>query len=148
MTHQGVGARVPRKEDDRLLRGRGDYVSDIILPNQSEVAFLRSPVAHAAKTASAGSTEGNARADEPLSARGTGVPPAEADPRDLEDALVTWHPSSELLLLRGRDRADGAISFTRADPGVQPSHRKDLVVASEPDVGAPGIRHLRRLVSG
>jgi aerobic carbon-monoxide dehydrogenase large subunit len=47
MTNQGVGARVPRKEDDRLLRGRGNYVSDIILPNQSEVAFLRSPVAHA-----------------------------------------------------------------------------------------------------
>ena len=29
------------------MRGRGNYVSDIMLPNQSEVAFLRSPVAHA-----------------------------------------------------------------------------------------------------
>ncbi|MCP4617874.1 MAG: xanthine dehydrogenase family protein [Bradyrhizobium sp.] len=47
MAHQGIGARVPRKEDARLLRGRGQYVSDIILPGQSEVAFLRSPVAHA-----------------------------------------------------------------------------------------------------
>ena len=44
---QGIGARVPRKEDARLLRGRGRYVSDIILPGQSEVAFLRSPAAHA-----------------------------------------------------------------------------------------------------
>lgn len=44
---QGIGARVPRKEDARLMRGRGNYVSDIILPNQSEVAFLRSPLAHA-----------------------------------------------------------------------------------------------------
>ena len=44
---QGIGARVPRKEDARLLHGRGRYVSDIILPGQSEVAFLRSPVAHA-----------------------------------------------------------------------------------------------------
>ncbi|WP_315837804.1 xanthine dehydrogenase family protein molybdopterin-binding subunit [Bradyrhizobium prioriisuperbiae] len=47
MANQGIGARVPRKEDARLMHGRGQYVSDIILPGQSEVAFLRSPVAHA-----------------------------------------------------------------------------------------------------
>src|SRR5215472_18646683 len=47
MKEQGIGARVPRKEDARFLHGRGRYVSDIILPGQSEVAFLRSPVAHA-----------------------------------------------------------------------------------------------------
>src|ERR1043165_5212833 len=43
---QGVGARVRRKEDSRFLRGRGSYVSDMVLPGQSEVAFLRSPIAH------------------------------------------------------------------------------------------------------
>lgn len=43
----GVGARVLRKEDDRLLRGRGEFVGDIRLPQMLEVAFLRSPVAHA-----------------------------------------------------------------------------------------------------
>lgn len=43
---QGIGARVPRKEDARLMRGRGQYVSDMRLPGQQEVAFLRSPVAH------------------------------------------------------------------------------------------------------
>jgi carbon-monoxide dehydrogenase large subunit len=43
---QGIGARVPRKEDARFLHGRGSYVSDMMLPGQSEVAFLRSPVAH------------------------------------------------------------------------------------------------------
>ncbi|MDB5590544.1 xanthine dehydrogenase family protein molybdopterin-binding subunit [Enterovirga sp.] len=42
----GVGGHVLRKEDDRFLRGRGSYVSDMVLPGQSEVAFLRSPVAH------------------------------------------------------------------------------------------------------
>ena len=46
VTGQGVGARVRRKEDARFLRGRGNYVSDMILPGQSEVAFLRSPIAH------------------------------------------------------------------------------------------------------
>jgi aerobic carbon-monoxide dehydrogenase large subunit len=43
----GVGARVARKEDDRHLRGRGQFVGDMTLPGMREVAFLRSPVAHA-----------------------------------------------------------------------------------------------------
>ena len=43
---QGIGARMPRKEDARLMRGRGQYVSDMLLPGQQEVAFLRSPIAH------------------------------------------------------------------------------------------------------
>ena len=43
---RGIGARVPRKEDARHLHGRGSFVSDMMLPGQSEVAFLRSPVAH------------------------------------------------------------------------------------------------------
>lgn len=43
---EGVGARVPRKEDARHMHGRGSFVSDMMLPGQMEVAFLRSPVAH------------------------------------------------------------------------------------------------------
>ncbi len=43
---QGIGARVPRKEDSRHMHGRGQYVSDTVIPGQREVAFLRSPVAH------------------------------------------------------------------------------------------------------
>ena len=43
----GVGARVRRKEDDRLLRGRGRFVADIALLGMRELAFVRSPVAHA-----------------------------------------------------------------------------------------------------
>ena len=44
---QGIGARLLRKEDARYLHGRGSFVADIDLPNIQEVAFLRSPVAHA-----------------------------------------------------------------------------------------------------
>ncbi|MDX2202954.1 MAG: xanthine dehydrogenase family protein molybdopterin-binding subunit [Hyphomicrobiaceae bacterium] len=44
---QGIGAPMPRKEDDRYMRGRGQYVGDIKLPGMLEVAFLRSPLAHA-----------------------------------------------------------------------------------------------------
>jgi len=43
---QGIGARLTRKEDNRFLHGRGNYVSDMILSGQQEVAFLRSPIAH------------------------------------------------------------------------------------------------------
>ena len=46
VTRQGVGVRVRRKEDARHLHGRGSFVSDMVLPGQNEVAFLRSPIAH------------------------------------------------------------------------------------------------------
>ena len=50
-TGSGVGASLRRKEDARFLRGRGRYVADITRPGTLEVAFLRSPVAHARLTA-------------------------------------------------------------------------------------------------
>src|SRR5437667_175601 len=43
----GVGASLLRREDDRHLRGRGEFVADIRLPGTQEVVFLRSPHAHA-----------------------------------------------------------------------------------------------------
>lgn len=43
----GVGARVRRKEDARLLAGRGRFVGDMRFPGQLEAAFLRSSLAHA-----------------------------------------------------------------------------------------------------
>ena len=46
MTGFGVGASVPRKEDERFLRGRGQYVADFNFPGTQEVAFVRSTVAH------------------------------------------------------------------------------------------------------
>jgi len=47
MSLQGVGASVLRKEDERLLRGRGQFVADIRLAGMKDVAFVRSPLAHA-----------------------------------------------------------------------------------------------------
>src|SRR5262245_20636764 len=40
------GASVGRKEDGRLLTGRGQYVDDSVLPCTLELAFLRSPYGH------------------------------------------------------------------------------------------------------
>jgi carbon-monoxide dehydrogenase large subunit len=47
MTGFGVGASVLRKEDDRFLRGRAQYVGDVRMVGMRDVAFVRSPVAHA-----------------------------------------------------------------------------------------------------
>jgi aerobic carbon-monoxide dehydrogenase large subunit len=43
----GIGASALRKEDERFLRGQGQYVADIRMPGTRDVAFVRSPVAHA-----------------------------------------------------------------------------------------------------
>ena len=40
-----IGQRVPRKEDPRLLTGRGQFVDDISLPGMLHCAFARSPIA-------------------------------------------------------------------------------------------------------
>jgi carbon-monoxide dehydrogenase large subunit len=46
VTGQGVGARILRKEDDRLMRGRGQFVADLRFAGLKDVAFVRSPLAH------------------------------------------------------------------------------------------------------
>jgi carbon-monoxide dehydrogenase large subunit len=46
VTWQGVGARILRKEDDRLMRGRGEFVADLRFAGMKDVAFVRSPLAH------------------------------------------------------------------------------------------------------
>ena len=43
----GIGASLLRKEDERHLHGRGEFASDIKLPGTMDVAFVRSPHAHA-----------------------------------------------------------------------------------------------------
>ena len=42
-----MGASLPRKEDARHLHGRGQFTADLKFPGVLEVAFVRSPVAHA-----------------------------------------------------------------------------------------------------
>jgi carbon-monoxide dehydrogenase large subunit len=45
---RAFGASVKRKEDRRLITGRGNYTDDLLLPDQAFAAFVRSPHAHAA----------------------------------------------------------------------------------------------------
>src|SRR3984893_5695011 len=42
-----IGRSVPRPNLARLMQGRGQYVSDLVLPRMAHVAFARSPHAHA-----------------------------------------------------------------------------------------------------
>ena len=44
---RGIGHSVKRKEDDRFIRGRGNYIEDIRLPGMLYQSILRSPFAHA-----------------------------------------------------------------------------------------------------
>ncbi|HEY5886338.1 MAG TPA: hypothetical protein VIT24_01365, partial [Acidimicrobiales bacterium] len=43
----GMGASRRRVEDDRFIRGRGNYIDDIVLPGMLHMEILRSPLAHA-----------------------------------------------------------------------------------------------------
>ena|ERR1700719_4113686 len=42
----GIGQRVRRKEDVRLLTGRGSFADDIYLPELAHAVIVRSPHAH------------------------------------------------------------------------------------------------------
>jgi carbon-monoxide dehydrogenase large subunit len=42
-----VGRSIPRREDRRLLTGRGQFIADLELPDMLHAVFVRSPVAHA-----------------------------------------------------------------------------------------------------
>ncbi|MGZ4199541.1 MAG: molybdopterin cofactor-binding domain-containing protein, partial [Thermoleophilia bacterium] len=60
--HGRIGQSVKRVEDARFLRGKGNYMDDIELPNMLHMAILRSPHAHARiksiDTAAAGAMPG------------------------------------------------------------------------------------------
>ena len=43
----GMGASRRRVEDNRFIRGKGNYVDDIVLPAMLHMEILRSPMAHA-----------------------------------------------------------------------------------------------------
>src|SRR5688572_665784 len=43
----GMGHSVKRREDPRFLRGQGNYVDDVVLPDMLYLDIVRSPYAHA-----------------------------------------------------------------------------------------------------
>jgi len=47
MTEKFFGASIKRREDPRLITGKGNFVDDVRLPGTTHAAFVRSPHAHA-----------------------------------------------------------------------------------------------------
>jgi len=47
LTGKGIGSSLLRQEDERYLHGRGRFIGDIRMQGMLELAFLRSPLAHA-----------------------------------------------------------------------------------------------------
>ncbi len=64
-----IGQPVRRKEDQRLLTGRGRFSDDFALPGQAYAAIVRSPYPHARivriDVAASGGDAGSARASSP-----------------------------------------------------------------------------------
>jgi carbon-monoxide dehydrogenase large subunit len=47
LAHEGIGAPLRRVEDDKFLRGLGQFVADIALPGELHCVLVRTPHAHA-----------------------------------------------------------------------------------------------------
>jgi carbon-monoxide dehydrogenase large subunit len=102
MTGKGVGSRLIRKEDDRYLRGRGQFVADIRLAGMKDVAFARSPVAHA-------HIRGIAIPDGHRGAVFTADDMAEVKPISAISGLPGFKISDQPALARGKVRQVGEL---------------------------------------
>lgn len=110
---KGVGARLERKEDERFMRGRGQYVGDIRMEGMREVAFVRSPLGHArlGSIAKPGNFEGDVYTHADLA----GVAPIVAS-----SSLKGFKTSAQPVLATGKVRMVGemvamCVAATRAD---------------------------------
>jgi carbon-monoxide dehydrogenase large subunit len=109
VTGSGVGQRIMRKEDDRYLRGRGEFVADIRLAGMRDLAFVRSPLAHA-RIRSIATPHGQERAVF-TAADLSGVRPIVAN-----SALPGFRPSAQPVLAEGKVRHVGeALAVCVAD---------------------------------
>lgn len=98
-----IGRVVPRKEDLRLITGRGNYVSDLELPRMKHVAFLRSPYGHANITGTDVS-----RVHDAADAVFTGQSPEFSDiSLRAQSALATYIETPQPLLARRKVRFAG-----------------------------------------
>ena len=121
-----VGTSPPRKEDRRLLTGRSRYISDLVVPGMTRLAFVRSPAAHA----DLGPVELT------LAARAPGVVAvasgADEDFRHRQlralSALPGYVTTDQPLLARGRVRFAGeAVAAVVADDYARAVDAAELV---------------------
>ncbi len=109
----GIGERVLRKEDRRLLNGQARFVGDIRLPRQWEAAFVRSPLAHGRILSV---TKPAGLEDRVFTAADL----ADVRPIRAESSLPSYNPSDQYPLARDKVRFVGeclaiCIAPTRAE---------------------------------
>lgn len=124
-----IGQRLPRKEDDRLLVGRGAYVDDVLLPGMLHVAFVRSPIARgrivSIDSSAARETPGvwaiyTARDLAPLSIEMISVhlvspPPGAKVPPLATDRVAYVGDPVALVVAESREIAEDAVSLILVD---------------------------------
>jgi carbon-monoxide dehydrogenase large subunit len=122
---KGVGARLPRKEDARFLRGQGQYIGNIRMVGMLDVAFARSSIAHGRIRGIAKPVghEGSVYTADDLA----GVKPIVAN-----SGLKGFKPSELPVLAKGKVRFVGemlamCVAPTRAEA-------EDLAAAVEADI--------------
>ena len=102
MTQAGIGDAVRRKEDDRLIVGRGCYADDLDVQGAACAMFVRSPHAHA-RIRSIDVTK--ARATRGVLAVMTGADSARAGLKPIPHAVGSSHMGSDVPL-RNRDGSE------------------------------------------
>src|ERR1043166_9330328 len=117
-TGRGIGRSVPRKEDDRHLRGMGEFVGDIRLAGMRDLAYMRSPIAHG-RIVSIAKPAGGVR-QVFTAADLDGVKPILAASR-LLGFKVSAQPALAADKVRHVGEAiAGGVATTRAEAGAQP----------------------------
>ncbi len=98
----GIGESRPRKEDARHLAGRGRFVGDVKMAGLREVAFVRSPLAHA-RIRGVSASEG--REDEVF----TSADMTDAQPMRAESWIPGFNAADYHALASGKVRFVGQI---------------------------------------
>lgn len=118
----GIGARVLRKEDKRLLAGTAQFVGDIKMPRLWEAAYVRSPIAHGKIN---GITKPAAFAGQVF----TAADMADALPIRAESSLPTYKVSDYPALATGKVRYVGeCVAICIAPTRAEAEDIADLVV--------------------
>jgi carbon-monoxide dehydrogenase large subunit len=102
-----IGQRLPRKEDLRLLTGRGTYVDDVVLPGMLHAAFVRSPVARG-KILSIDTTAAKAL-------DGVRAVYTSEDFAPLQIELLSGYPVEQMQRTKAPPMAEGAVTYV-GDP--------------------------------
>src|SRR5262249_14318217 len=134
----GLGERVRRFEDVRLVTGKGRFQDDRVLPGQAYAVFVRSPHAHAAIRSI--STETASRAVGVLAvytgadyaADGLGMPKA-AMPRKKADGSPMFAPQRPALVIDRARYVGDSVAMVIAETLDQAKDAAELVeVAYDP----------------